>query len=353
MAFLDLVSELTGLLQGLSPQLAATHINRAYREVLDSRLWSFLVAYGAVICPGQVITGSASITQYSDTVTLDATASALLLAQAQGTTEPGLTNLQIRFATTPPAAAQIYNIIAVDASVTTALVLTLDRFVLEATNATSALQVYRCYVTPPADDFKSWLSWVDMANGFAWSKDRLSRTSTEFDRRDPQRTSQGLAYFLGSYTANRVLDPVTGTVVPNPNVDAGTPIYELWPHPTQGQKFYVRYRRNGELFAQPTDTQPEMIPDAMIVSRALGWHSYPFAQANSTQFPQFRNINWLQLVTQARSAYEEALLRAKRNDNETQLQDVWSRGSTFRGGGQGQYPYPIDANFIQSHLLNI
>lgn len=356
MAFLDLVSELTGLLQGLSPQLAAKHINRAYQEILSDRNWSFLVGYGAVICPPQVTTGSASITQFDDEVTLDATASAALLAQADGSTLPGLTNLQIRFApTAPPGASQIYNILAVDQTDPTALVLTLDRIVLEATSATSTIQVYRCYVTPPIDDFKSWLSFVDMANGFAWTGERLTRSSVEFDRRDPQRTSQGLAYFLGNYTANRISDPVTGAVVPNPNVNQGTPIYELWPHPTQGQKFYVRFRRQGVLFDQPTDVQavPNIITDGMIVQRALGWHSYAFAQANATQFPQFKGVNWVQLVSQARSYYDQQLLDAKRNDNETQLQDVWNRGHGLRGGGSMAYPYPIDSNFIQSHLVNI
>ncbi len=352
MAFLDLVSELTGVLQGLSPQLAEKHINRAYREILNGRNWGFLVAYGAVICPPQVTAGSAAIVQFTDTVTMDSVSSAALGSQLGASAVPGLTNLQIRFGATSPAAGQIYNILAVDTSNLTALVLTLDRMVLETTNTASGYQVYRCYVTPPMDDFKSWLSFVDMANGYAWTKDRLTRTSQEFDTRDPQRTSQGLAYFLGSYTANRISDPVTGAVVPNPNVNQGTPIYELWPHPTQGQQFYVRFRRKGVPFLEPTDEQPDLIPNSLIISRALGWHSYDFAQANATQFPQFRGINFGQLRVAAQANYMRYLINITANDNDTQLQDVWQQGYGLRSGGAGQFPYPVDANWIQSHLIS-
>ena len=355
MAFLDLVSELSGLLPGLSPELAEKHVNRAYEYILRSRLWSFLVTYGAVVCPTQITTGTADITQYSSDVPMSVAASAALLAQAQNTTQPGLTNLQIRFGPTSPIAGQIYNILAVDVTDPTALVLTLDRMVLEASSATSGYQVYRCYITPPVDDFKAWLSFVDMANSIAFTDKggRTQFTSVDFDRRDPQRQAQGLAYFLGSYAGNRVIDPIEGTVAPNPNVDAATPIYELWPHPVQGQTFYVRVRRKGELFVDPTDTQPEVISDSLILHRALAAHSYPFAQANLAHYPTFKGVNWAQLIATRHALFQDELQKAKLQDNEAQEQDVIRRGHGLRGGpGQGQVPFPIDSNFIQGHLLN-
>lgn len=353
MAFLDLTAELTGVLPGLSPPLAEKYINRAWSEIRSARLWSFLVADGVVVCPVQVTTGAAAITQYSRTITLNAAASAALLSQSLLGAVPGLTNLQMRFnpVNVSPASSQVYSIVAVDTTVLTALVLTMDRIVVESTDPASGYQCYRAYVTPPVPDFLAWQSVVDMTNGW---KLRVDFTSSGFDARDPQRQAQGQAYCLGSYVGNRILDPVTGTVVPNPNVDAGTPVYELWPHPTSGQTFYTRFRRKGEDFVNPTDTQPAAISDALIIQRALGWHAYQFAMANVAHYPTFKGVNWVQLINAARSYYKDELLDAKRNDDETALQTVWNRGHGLRsgrGGFKGMTDYPIDANFIQSHLV--
>lgn len=351
MAFLDLVGELTGTLPGLSPLLAEKYINRAYQKILSSRLWSFLLIDAAVVCPTQITSGAFSIVQFSASVTADATASAALLAQAQATTEPGLTNLQIRFGATSPAIGQVYNIVDVDVSVPAALVLTLDRMVMEATDTDSGYQCYRAYVTPPVPDFLAWQSWVDMVNAFPL---RLNVSSSMFDLRDPQRQAQGLAYFVGSYAGAYIANPVTGAVTPNPNVEAGTNLYELWPHPVQGQTFYTRFRRRGVPFTSPEDTQPAVIPDELILARALGWHAYPFAQANVANFPSFKNANFPTLIRQAQAQYAGVLQDAKIEDDEAALQTVWSTGHGLRQGVRdfkGISDFPIDSNFMQSHLI--
>ena len=351
MALLNMVAELTGAIVGLSPFLAQTHINRAYREILDARIWSFLVTDGYVVCPTQIVTGTVAITQYTATVTADATASAALLDQATGAVLPGLTNLQMRFGASSPAAGSIYNIIDVDVTAPAALVLTLDRVVLEATDATSSYQVYRCYIVPPIPDFKAWESLVDPASGIRIVGDRLNKSSAWFDIKDPQRGSQGQAYFLGRYSNARISDPVTGAVVPNPNVDQGTPIYELWPHPVQGQNWYARFRRSGAELSQPGDVP--LVEENLILARALGWHTYPWAMANVAHYPTLKGVNWVQLINASRSHYKDELIDAKRNDNETQLGDVWNQGHGLRVavGGFKDVPYPIDSNYIQSHLV--
>ena len=356
MAFLNLVAELSGTLPGLSPLLAQTYINRAWQEIREARLWSFLVTDGVVVCPTQVTEGTAAIVQYSPTVTLDAAASAALLPQTAIGAVPGLTNLQIRFGASSPAIGQVYSIVDVDTTTPTALVLTLNRMVVEATNPTAGYQVYRPYITPPVPDFLKWVSLIDMVNAFAMTENngRLSYTSTYFDARDPQRQAQGFAYFCGSYAGAFVPDPISGAVVPNPNVDPGSPVYELWPHPTSGQTFYVRFRRQGQPFAQPSDTQPSIIPDGLIIQRALGWHAYPFALANIAHFPTFKGVNWMQLITTARAIYQDDLLAAKRQDDEQALQTVWNRGHGLRAGVgdfKGISDFPIDSNFLQSHLV--
>jgi hypothetical protein len=236
-----------------------------------------------------------------------------------------------------------------------AIILTLSQPVQESTNATSTYQIYRCYVIPPMDDFLRWETIVDPANAITMKGNRLTRSSAEFDVVDPQRSSQGLAYNLGAWGGNRIADPVTGLTTPNATVDAGTPIYELWPHPTTGQNFFCRIRRRGETLVAVTDTQPPTISDAMVIQCALYAYIYPFAMANVANFPQFKNANWPMLITAARNEYRTELLDAKRADNETQLQDVSNLGHGLRTrvpfGRYQEGPYPIDSNFLQSHHI--
>lgn len=128
MAFIDMIAELTGVLPGYSPILAQKHINRAVIDVYNKRNWSFLVTDAVVVCPTQIVTGSVAITQYQQTVTLDAAASAAVASQLGPSAVPGLANLQIRFGNAPTS-GQVYSITAYDDSVPTAIVLTLDRVV--------------------------------------------------------------------------------------------------------------------------------------------------------------------------------------------------------------------------------
>ena len=340
MSFLALSSELTGLLPGLSSFLADTFINRAWSDIAGEKRWSFLETDGAVICPVQVTAGTVAFTQYQTTVTANAAASAALLAL--GST-PGLTSLQIRFGGQAGlgTTGQVYSIASVDSSDLAAIVLTLDRMIVEATNATSGYQCYRAYIKPPQDDFLAWKSLVDLTNGLSMTEEngRLSYSSVYFDLRDPQRGAQGLAYYLGAFKGDSELQP--------------RPQYELWPHPTSGQTFYVRFSRRGLAFTEAADTQPLLIPDSLIMHRALGWYAYPWAAANVGHFPNLRGVGWVTLTLDAKKMYVDGLRDAKRNDDEQQLSTVWARGhGLVHGRGAVRGAFPIDANFMQSHLVN-
>ena len=298
---------------------------------------------GVIVCPVMLTAGTFSVTQYASSVTANAAASAALLPYVAGT--PLLTQMQIRFGgSSTLAAGQVYRIMAVNSDNPAALVLTLDRMVVEATNAASTYQCYRCYVTPPQSNFLAWDEVVDMTYGFRLKKDR---TSGQFDLVDPQRTSQGDAYYLGYF---RTAGPYGSSNTPDPNVEQGSPIYELWPAPTSGRTFYARFEQKGWEFSSPTDTQPATIDDQLILERAFGWYSYKFAMANTQNFPTLKNNNWLAMIQTAKGEYKELLMKAKRNDDAQALQTVWSRGHGLRGGSAG-IPFPADAAYIQSHLL--
>lgn len=339
MSFIDLASQLSAKIPGLSPVLADTYINYAWRDVRDLRLWSFLQDDCAIYCPAQVTTGAVSITQFSADVTLDATASAAFLAISLPSPLTG-TALQIRFGGSGGVAqvGQVYSITAVDSTVPAAVVLTLDRLVMESTNATAGYQVYRCYIRPTVTDFLKWVSIDDMTNGYTLRRDY---SSSYFDVRDPQRQAQGLAYYIGGFKGN-------------PGTQPGAQ-YELWPHPTSGQVFYCRYQRSGEDFTANSEQQAPIIPDQLIIERALGYYAYPWAQANAGHFPALKQLNWPSLVNDSKRAFAEMLITAKKQDDEQQLSRVWNRGHgliTRYSGARGMWGYPIDTNFMQSHLIN-
>jgi len=331
-------AQIVGWVPQCPPRLVEHFINKAWDDVRRARLWSFLQAECGIFCPEQVTAGTVSFTQFGTTVTCNATASAALLAISLPSPLT-LANLQIRLAASG-STSQVYNIESYDDSTPTAVVLTLDRIIMAETDATSGYQVYRCYIRPTSLDFLAWQSVVDMNNGY---NVQLDRTSTAFDVWDPQRMSQGMAYYLGSYK---------GTDAPTTY-----PLYELWPHPVSGQTFYARYRRRGVALEDPDDELPPGIDEDLVVTKALGDWVFPWAATQVGQNEDFRGVNYPTLMLNAKKQYRDGLLDAKRNDDEQQLQTVWARGHglihTSRGGPWGTVPFPIDAKFIQGHLLNI
>ena len=358
MAYLDLVYTLSGRLPGLSPQLARTFINDAWRGILQQRPWNFLYTDGQVVCPPQVIAGTASITQAAAAVTLSAAASAALLPQTLTGAVPGVLQLQFRVGSANSLGG-IYSIIAVDTTDPTAIVLLMDRPLTEATNAASRYMIYRCYVIPPIPDFKRWESFQDFNNAIAITGARLTLTSTQIDMRDPQRQSLSLAYYLASFISNRIGNPITGTTVPNNTVNASTPIYELWPHPSSGQIFYVKFRRRGDGFTQLTDELPDQIPDALVMHRALYEFGYPFVAANKGNFPSFAKVSASDLsilLSSEMASYKRLYDDCVREDDAQQTRRVWNRGHGLRQmvpwGKFGPQPLVIDSNWLQSHLVS-
>lgn len=340
--FGDLSAQLTGVLPGLSPILADTFINNAWRRVRDQRPWSFLTRDAVVICPAQVSTGTCNITRYSATVIGSAAARTALLAIAA----PPLDTLQIRFMGLA-STSQIYSIASyVDTNPT--ITLTLDRVVQEPTNTISAYLLYRCYIAPPDPTFASWESLDDMANAIQITGGRLSYTSAYFDVRDPQRQALGQAYYCGLFRRSTVA------------ADLQLPLYELWPGPTQGQTFYARYRSRGDDFTDVDDQLPAIIPDDLVIDMALMHWAYAHVQANIGQFPALARVNWPTLFQEKRiSLYGDttrvvvgSLQTAKRNDETLALQAVYDRGHGLKPTRPLGYYGPVDSNWMQRHSIS-
>lgn len=318
MAYLDYASELTGWLPKLPFPLAQRIINRAWSDICDSRLWSFLISETALTAPAIVSTGTANVTQFSASVVGSAAAKAVWDALAN----PVITQRQFRLSGGGP----IYNIRSYDNVTGT---ITLDRIFQEATNATAQYQIYRCYYTVPSVDFLRWVSVFDPNNG-RWLK--LNRMKAEIDRRDPTRGATGDALWIASYKTDT-------------NAASNTyqwPVYELWPHPVNAKGYQALYQRRGTAFSASTDALPPQIDDDILLAKARVL-AYEWAEANKGRIPELRGSDYRFLMGAAQKDYVDGLNKAAKQDEETFLQNWIVPGDAEAFCG------PIDATFAQSH----
>src|SRR5204863_5590036 len=123
MAYEACAGEIAGTVPKLSPFLARKLVARAWRDIRDTRTWSFLVADAALVAPNAVSAGTVAVVQGSATVQADATAQAALVVLATAANPP-VELCQFRVNQGP-----IYNITAFDSGTG---VITLDRIYLEA-----------------------------------------------------------------------------------------------------------------------------------------------------------------------------------------------------------------------------
>src|SRR5258708_8613969 len=287
MAFQDYATELTGWIPNLDLLLAQKLVNRAWRDIRNARLWSWLIGEGTLVCPGIVTSGTVTVTQYSNLVAPDAVADAAL----NGLNNPLLTQRQFRSVGGGP----IYNIIEATVLAGVVTQLTLDRPWMEATKAGANYQVYRCYYTP-ADgagnfitDFLMFMVINNPTDGYAIVGKNLFLSKAELDARDPTRGSQGNPYAVASY-----------------KVDAnGFPVYELWPHPTVPRALPYIYRRRGVPLSSTVDIPGNMSSD-IVVQHALEYAA-DWAIINAGRFAELKDVDFQLIKSEAARMYKRQL----------------------------------------------
>lgn len=331
---IELAADLSGQIPGLPNIFARKFINRAMTEVKREKLWTWNTAEGVIITP-QIISsgGLVSVTQFSPTITFDATSIMALLPYVLA--NPPLTQRQFRIGPGP-----IYNIIGYNP---TTGVATLDRIYGEATAPTQQYSIYRCYYgapsndgTTPVYDFLRYLVINNPIQGYVIAGRRLNMSREEINRRDPLRGAIGNPYYTAMYKPT----PNTGNNTTSPNF--GQMQYEFWPHPTYQQSLIATYERL-HVDLQPTDYFPNQCPTLLVTYKALEF-GYRWAMQNAARLPELKGVNWLAALTDVKAQYRIELVSAKRNDSEISP-------TILRPGSGGLYDYigPIDSNFAQSH----
>lgn len=283
--FQTLWGEVKQTFPNISPFLAKRYVQRAVQDIYNSRLWSFLKEEGVLYSPRQINSGTFNITQFSNTVVANATATTAL----NNLNNPLLTKRQIRFG----GGSQLYNIISVDPSFASNGILTLDRPVIEITNTTSTYLCYRCYYGPPQQgvngvEVTDFVRYNDIYNpAIAQPFLKINQPRALLDRIDPQRADVGNnPYYMFVY---------------KPASD-GTPQYEMWPHPTASQAYLCSYQRRGTIPAVATDTLPLIIPDDLVLAKAM-WYGCLWADKNKSRYEQLKGVNWPLIAQQHKKQY--------------------------------------------------
>ncbi len=237
---------------------------------------------------------------------------------------PPFTSLQFSLGSGNP----IYNITAVDTSTPTAIKLSLDRQYLEATAAATTYQIYRCYFAPPSPDFLRYVSVWDPTNGFTLWPKRPYWNRALLNIKDPLRSSQGQPVRIVPYK----VDPVNG------------PMYEMWPAPTSPLAYSCNYERRGTDLAL-TDSLPAGIPEDLLMVKSKV-KACEWAIMNTGRFPNLKGVDWRLMMTTFGNEYKELLATAKKQDEETFLQNYVIPRNRL-------YPqFPIDGRYLQSHDPN-
>lgn len=330
---IDLAADLTGQIPGLPRLYAVKLVNKALEQLQREYLWSWNTGTGILIIPNSIIVGTAAVTQFSNSITFNATAIAAINSDPSLATVP-MTSRQFRLPNGP-----VYNILAYNG---TTGVTQLDRIYMETTNATAGYLVYRVYYDPPSTDgitpntdFLRYLSILNYTQGYAISGRRLYMSQAQLDMRDPLRGAFGQPYYASAYKETPNNPANFGAI------NQGFMQYELWPHCTFGQGLKAIYEK------QHVDLLPGQYIPAQCSMPVLQYkmleHGYRWALQNSGRIPELKGVDWRFSLSEVEKTYKYELVGAKRNDKEILLNII------NPGGGMNAFLGPIDSNFWQSH----
>lgn len=320
MRFEQAWNELKSSIPKVDSLFAQKLVQRAWRDIRDSRRWSFLCAETSINTPDQISAGTVTVTQDSTTVVLDAAAQAALV---------GLTTNQL-VQRTFRAGTHLYNIVGY-----TAPNLTIQYPYNGPTVAGSVYFIYQPYVLAPAD----FLSWVSVIDPYApLPVFSLTTTKEELDAMDPQRGCLGQPFRLSTY---RYEENLPGS---NPPI-LDRYRFELWPGPIVYRQYLAIYQKRGvDLVAG--QSQPSIIPDELLMVRAR-YRGYEWCESNKGKHPELKGTNWINLRLDTDKQYNVMLAQASRQDEEIFIQNYprsyvsvagWSGyGDTV--AGQAHAPY--------------
>lgn len=263
-----MIAELRGTVPNYSAALARTHARNAWTDIRNLKGWSFQLGNTGFSVPGLVNAGSVTVNLGDTTVLGDATASAAWLAASNPTSL--ITQRQFRI-----GQGTIYNIIALNSTNPSAVVLTLDRMWIDAyyTGATQGYSIYQPYITAPVKSFQAWEYCLDIRNVIRLDVNNTRKIWESINIADPQRQ---IFSNPGNLIPHGVDDrPGSSTL--------GYKVFELYPQPQSIYVYQAGYSWDGP---DLTDTPSQSaVPPPMTehcVKTLARVKAYEYAEANKT-----------------------------------------------------------------------
>lgn len=303
MALQDMQAELRGAVPKLPFSFTKTLINRAWRVIRESDLWSFNLYESSWISPAVVTTGSVTVQQGSDTVQFDADATAAINQSQLDYPTSLITQRQLRPGSTA-GVSQIYNLIGYD-QITGAG--TLDRIYADNSGVATAYQLYQLYYAAP---FQDHLTWVSVRNMQMFLDLRLGTERNEIDQLDPQRSIYQFPTDVIPYMIDN-----RGQGTDNSSATLGFPLFELWGQPVNPFTYALYGIRRGQDLVNPTDTLPIQVGEDCVLALARSY-AYEWAEANKDIAPRSTGPDFRFLIGKSTDEYNKRLILYRKQDKE-------------------------------------
>lgn len=315
MAFVDMSAEIRGCVPKISILLARTLVNRAWRAVRESNLWSFNLFESSWITPPSEQSGTCNVSQGSASITFDATARAALLVDQVAQPYSLITQRQFRV-----GVGGIYSLLTMNFGTGVA---TLDRPYADLSNASASYIVYQLYYPAP---FKDHRAWISVRNPQMFIDLDLTTTRAQVDAMDPQRSWYQFPTRVVPYA--RDTRPGSSTL--------GFPLFELWGQPVAPFTYQCYGVRNGLDFINPGDILPQPLDEDLVLAKAREL-AYEWAEANKDSQPRNSGPDFRFLMGKAAKDHRELKVLYRKQDREYVLNWFTNRASVLGGRGLGYY----------------
>jgi hypothetical protein len=299
----DMMTELRGAVPKLPMAFTKTLINRAWRTVRESDLWSFNLYESAWISPPTINTGTVTVTQGSASIQFDAAATAAINAGQIAQPYSLITQRQFRPGNVAGVAG-IYNLLSYN-QITGAAVL--DRIYADPAGAGLAYNLYQLYYPAPFVDHLSWISVRNMQMFLDLDLDTERQT---IDAWDPQRSWYQFPTRVVPYMIDN-----RGQGTQTPSATLGFPLFELWGQPVTPYTYSLYGIRRGVDLVNPSDSLPLQVGEDLIIALAK-YYAYEWAESNKDMSPRSAGPDFKFLMGATLKDAKDLKVRYRKQDKE-------------------------------------
>ena len=297
------MTELRGAVPKLPMAFTKTLVNRAYRVIRESDLWSFNLYESSWISPPLLNTGTVTVVQGSNTIQFDAIATAAINAWQIANPYVLVTQAQIRPGNVA-GIAQIYNLIQYD-QITGAA--TLDRMYADPSGTNTAYNLYQLYYAAP---FQDHLAWISVRNMQMFLDLGLDMERNEVDKLDPQRSIYQFPRYVIPYQIDQ-----RGVGTDNASATLNFPLFELWGQPVTPFVYSLYGQRRGVDLVNSTDQLPIQLGEDLVLALARSY-AYEWAESNKDMSPRSSGPDFRFLIGKTLDEYKKLLIMYRRRDKE-------------------------------------